>query len=169
VDSDGLEETCIRWGRTLAPPAEYHCTIYMWRRCGLLSNYFNYLFYFTSRIYAIYANVHGRCSSGNWNRFIVRRRRTSSFHIMHERRCTVVYEKLATMCMRPNVMVTRRIFALKNWGRCPKQAGRVSICNEADVKFWGFLSSASSAKKRRGSPKSDRRRDQAAQCEKHPP
>jgi len=34
-----------KMGCTLAQPGEYDCTVHMWRRCGLMSNYFDHLFY----------------------------------------------------------------------------------------------------------------------------
>ena len=36
----------LRWGCTLAPPVEYHYTIRVQRRCGLLSDYFDHLLNF---------------------------------------------------------------------------------------------------------------------------
>ena len=48
MDSDGPKEACIRWGCTLAPPGKYHWTIHVWRRCGLLSDYFDPLLNFIS-------------------------------------------------------------------------------------------------------------------------
>jgi len=42
--SGGPKETCIRWCCTLAPPGEYHWTVHVRRRCGLLSNYTHYLY-----------------------------------------------------------------------------------------------------------------------------
>ena len=41
--SGGSKEPCIRWRWTLAPPDEYHWTIHMRWRCGLLLNYFDQL------------------------------------------------------------------------------------------------------------------------------
>jgi len=37
-------EANIRLGFTLAPPGEYHWTVHVLRRCGLLSNYYDHLF-----------------------------------------------------------------------------------------------------------------------------
>ena len=37
---------CTRCGCTLAPPGEYYSTICVCRRCGLMSNYFDYLLNF---------------------------------------------------------------------------------------------------------------------------
>ena len=31
------------WAGTLAPPVEYDWTVHLWRRCGLMSNYFDHL------------------------------------------------------------------------------------------------------------------------------
>jgi len=48
--SSGPKEACIRWCAqcTLAPPGEYHWTVDVRRRCGLLSNYFDHLLTVTS-------------------------------------------------------------------------------------------------------------------------
>ena len=46
VDSGGPKEPrirCIRWRCILVLPVEYHWTIHMRRRCGLLSSYFGHL------------------------------------------------------------------------------------------------------------------------------
>jgi len=42
VDSGGPKKSCIRWV-TLAQPGEYHWTVHVRRRCGLMSNYFDQL------------------------------------------------------------------------------------------------------------------------------
>ena len=35
--------------RTLAPPGKYKSTVHVWRRCGLMSNYFDHLLYFLGK------------------------------------------------------------------------------------------------------------------------
>ena len=45
LDSGGPKEACIRWGANLAPPSVHHWTAYVRRRCDLLSNYFDDLYW----------------------------------------------------------------------------------------------------------------------------
>jgi len=43
VDSGGPKEARVRWVFTLAHPGEHDWIVHVRRRCGLLSNYFDYL------------------------------------------------------------------------------------------------------------------------------
>jgi len=48
----------LTWGGTLVPRGEYDWTIRVWRRCGLMSNYFDHLLCFFIHKY-VYIKYHG--------------------------------------------------------------------------------------------------------------
>ena len=52
--SGGSWEPCVSWGCTLVQSGEYYWTVCVWRWCGLMSNYFNYLFHLTQWVHDIY-------------------------------------------------------------------------------------------------------------------
>jgi len=42
---------CLTVGCTLTSPGEYDWTVRVRRRCGLMSNYFEHLFFFAAQVY----------------------------------------------------------------------------------------------------------------------
>jgi len=48
-----LNEQCISWVSTLAPPTEYGWTVRVWRWCVLVSNYIDHLLLLLLYCYAL--------------------------------------------------------------------------------------------------------------------
>jgi len=66
VDLGWPKKVCIRWGCTLTQPGEYDWTVHGLPRCGLMSNYFDYLFTVfisTSLLHLCFSLVAGRLGS----------------------------------------------------------------------------------------------------------
>jgi len=71
TDSGVLKEAQVQsysrggatWEGTLAPPREYDWTVCLRRRCGLMSNYFDRLFYYSAR---------SKASAEYWIHFVAR-------------------------------------------------------------------------------------------------
>jgi len=55
-------------GGILAPPGEYHWTVRVWRRCSLMSNYFNHVRWSGLDITRMWANAQrdGRPAEYRW-------------------------------------------------------------------------------------------------------